>query len=172
MNIPITNEIGIAIAVVCIVVAAFVIRSVVRQRSKLKAIIAEFMEAGAASNIEAAYACCSHYSPTKEDIVELIERSYDVFRDYERFTISEQQYHSGEGITEAYVGGAIIYTRRDGAIIYTRRREQAFKCSLMKENGVWKIAGVQIGSIKKGVVGKIDVCSGEGRGDSGRKIDV
>ena len=162
MDIPITNEIGIAIAVVCVVVAAFVIRSVVRQRSKLKAIIAEFMEAGAARNIEAAYACCSHYSPTKEDIVELIERSYDVFRDYERFTISEQQYRSGERITEAYVDGEIIYTGRDGAIICTGRKKQAFKCSLMKENGVWKIAGVQIGSTRKGVVRKIDVLSGRG----------
>ena len=150
MEIQITNPIAMALLlVVFAVIIGFVIRSIVRRRSELKAIIAEFMEAGAARNIEAAYACCSHYSPTKEDIVELIERSYDAFRDYERFTISEQQYRSGEGITEAYVDGEIIYTGRDGAIIYTGRKKQAFKCSLMKENGVWKIAGVQIGSTKK-----------------------
>ncbi|MDH4269491.1 MAG: hypothetical protein OEV52_04245, partial [Dehalococcoidia bacterium] len=138
----VTNPIvvGVILAVVAVVIY-FVIRHIRRLRSQLKQIIVEFMEAGVARNIEAAYACCSHYSPTKEDVVELIERSYDAFRDYKRFTMSVQQWHSDENTTEAYVGGAIIYTGR---------RKQPFKFSLMKEHDGWRIAGVQIGSTQKG----------------------
>jgi len=156
----VTNPIvvGVILAVVAVVIY-FVIRHIRRVRSQLKQIIAEFMEAGAARNIEAAYACCSHYSPTKEDVVELIERSYDAFRDYKRFTISVQQWHSDEDTTEAYVAGALIYTGR---------RKQPFKFSLMKDNDGWKIAGVQIGSTKKGVVRK--VVTDTGRSHSGWRI--
>ena len=156
----VTNPIALAlISIVFAVVIYFVIRHMRRVRSELKPVIAQFMEAGAARNVEAAYACCSHYSPTKEDVVELIERSYDAFRDYKRFTISVQQWHSDENITEAYVAGTVIYAGR---------RKQPFKFSLMKDNGGWRIAGVQIGSTKKGVVRR--VVTETRRSDSGWRI--
>jgi hypothetical protein len=145
-----------AIFVVIVVgVVTFIIWRMFRHRSVLKSVIAEFMEAGAARNVEAAYACCSHYSPTKEDIVDLIRSSYDVFTGYERLAIGGTQSQSGGGTTEAYVNGRIIYTGG---------KKLEYKCSLMKENDVWKIAGIQIGSTKKGIVRRIDVYSGGGWG--------
>ena len=147
MQIEITNPIALAVvAVICVVVTAFVIRHMVRVRSELKPIIAEFMEAVAARNVEAAYACCSHCSATKEDVVKLVGRSYDALRDYKRFTISVQRWQSKQATTEAQVAGAIIYTAR---------KKQPFKVSLIKENDSWKIAGVQIGPAEKGVVRKV-----------------
>jgi hypothetical protein len=134
--------------VVVVGIVAFVIWRMVRQRSELKPVIAEFMEAGAAGNLEAAYACCSHYSPTREDIVDLIKSSYDIFTGYERLTIKGTQSESGGDTTEAYVNGRIIYTGG---------KKLAFKCSLMKENDVWKISGIQIGSTKKGIVRSVSV---------------
>jgi hypothetical protein len=156
MQIEITNPIALAVvAVICVVAALLVIRHTLRVRSELKSVIAQFMEAGAARNVEAAYVCCSHHYPTREDVVDLIERSCGVFRDYKRFTISVQQWHADKNTTEAYVAGAIIYTDS---------RKQPFKFSLMKENDSWKIAGVQIGPAEKGVVRKVVV--ERGRDDS------
>jgi hypothetical protein len=141
-----------AIFVVVVVgIIGFVIWRIVRHRSELKPVIAEFMEAGKAKNVDAAYACCSHYSPTKEDIVDLMKSSYDLFADYESLSIRGTASQSGGGTTEAYVNGRIIYTGGN---------KLGFKCSLMKENDVWKIAGIQIGSTKKGIVRKLDSGSG------------
>jgi hypothetical protein len=131
------------LVIIAVGVVGFIIWRTVRQRSELKPVIGEFMEAGVARNPEAAYACCSHYSPTKEEIVDLIERSYDVFAGYERFTIKHQASESGGGTREAYVSGATIYA--DG-------KKLRLQCSLMKEDGIWKLAGIQIGSNKKGIV--------------------
>lgn len=132
-------------------VVAFVVWRLVRRRSELQPVITEFMEAGAARNVEGAYACCSHYSPTKEDVVDLIRNSYDVFTGYERLTMGGTHSQSGGGMTEAYVNGRMIYTGG---------KKLAYKCSLMKENDVWKIAGIEIGSVKKGIVRKLDRYSG------------
>jgi hypothetical protein len=150
-----------AIFVVIVVgVVAFIIWRVIRQRSELKPVITEFMEAGVARNVEKAYACCSHYSPSKEDIVDLIKSSYDVFAGYERFTIKNHASESGGGTTETYVNGRIIYAGG---------KKLAYECSLMKEDGVWKIAGIQIGSNKKGIVRTLSRgYSGGGWGGWGR----
>jgi hypothetical protein len=134
---------GIAIAAVSI---WLVRRWSSRFKTVITEVITEFMEAGVARNVEAAYACCSRYSPTKEEVAELIGGSYDVFEGYERLSIRGMQSQSGGGTTEANVSGAIIYTGG---------KKLGFKCSLMKENDVWKIAGIQIGSTKKGVVRRI-----------------
>lgn len=155
IEIPLTGPIGIAIGVVIAVVTFFVVMHTVRVGSQVKRVIAKFMEAGAARDIEAAYACCSHSSYTKEDIVELIEGSYDSFQDYKRLTISEQNWDSREDTERARVNGAIIY----------RGRKQAFWCSLVKERDGWKIAGVQIGLTKEGVVSQ--VVPGKGGDDPG-----
>ena len=82
-----------------------------RERSGFKSVITKFMEAGAARNMGAAYACWSPHSVTEEDIAKFIESSYNVFAGYERLTINDQWTRSGVGgITEGNVSGAIIHT--------------------------------------------------------------
>jgi hypothetical protein len=144
-----------------IAIAAVSIWLVRRWSSGFKAVISEvvtqFMEAGKAKNVEAAHACCSRYSPTKEEVAELIEGSYDVFASYERVTIKTSQSASSGGITgihsDAYASGAIIYTGGE---------KMPLKASFVKEEGVWKIAGIQIGSTKKGIVRRVSVTSNAG----------
>jgi hypothetical protein len=145
VEIPLEGPIGIAVGV-AIAVAAFVfVMHVVRESFQLKRVISRFMEAGAARDIEAAYACCSHSSCTREAVAELIEGSCDAFQDYKRITISEHKSHWREGTERrAWLKGKIIY----------RGRKQAFWCSLVKERDGWKIAGLPIGSTKEGVVGQ------------------
>jgi hypothetical protein len=133
------------VIIVCII--AFFIWRTVRQRSQFKSVITEFMEAGAARNMGGAYACFSPQSATKEEIAELIESSYDVFANYERLTIKKTEVDSS-GIPEAYVTGAITYTGG---------KKLPFKASLVKENGVWKITGIHIGSTTRGIVKIISV---------------
>lgn len=100
-------------------------------------VIAEFMEAGAAENVEEAYDCWSPQSATEEDIAEYIESSYDdVFAGYERLTISSRSGQSSGGITTCYVSGAIVYTGDQSL---------PFEASLVKENDVWKITGIYVG---------------------------
>ena len=111
-----------------------------REHSGLKSVITEFMKAGAARNVEAAYACCSLQSAAKEEIAGLIGSSSNVFAGYERLTIGGLQAQSDGGSTEACVSGAIIYTGG---------KRMPFKASLVKENDVWKIINMQIGSTEK-----------------------
>ena len=108
-----------------------------REWSDVKSVIMEFLKAGAARNVEAAYACCSPQSPAKEEISKLIERSRDVFAGYERVNISSWSGRSDGGISEAYVKGAIIYTVG---------QRLPLEAHLVKENDVWKIIDIQIGT--------------------------
>ncbi|HUX47941.1 MAG TPA: hypothetical protein VMV76_02005 [Dehalococcoidia bacterium] len=108
-----------------------------RQRPEVESVITKFMEAGVARNVEAAYACCSPHSLTKEEIAGLIERSYKVFASYERLAISSQNPKSSGGINSYHVKGDIIYTGNQG---------WPFEAWLVKDNDVWKITGIQIGS--------------------------
>ena len=122
--------------------------------SRFKSVITEFMEAGAARNVEAAYACWSSQCATKEEIAELIESSYDdVFAGYERLNISGSEGGGSVSIngvhsTGTSVRGAIIYAAASGPIIHTGGKKLPFKAQLAKENGVWKIISIQIGSTK------------------------
>ena len=110
-----------------------------RQHSEFKWVITEFMEAVAARNVKAAYACWSPQSATKEEIVGVIESSCHVFAGYERLTInSSRSGQSSGGIDSWYVNGDVIYTGD---------RSLPFEAWLVKENSVWKITGIQIGSI-------------------------
>jgi len=105
--------------------------------SGFEPVIAEFMEAGAANNTEAAYACWSPWAVTEEDITEFIEDNYDdLFAGYESLTISGFEGDSSGGITTCYVSGAVIYTGHQSL---------PFEASLVKENDVWKITGIYIG---------------------------
>jgi len=105
--------------------------------SRVGPVIAEFMEAGATRNVEAAHACWSPQSATEEEIDEYIESNYGVFAGYERVDIDSQSGQSGGGISETYVKGAIIYTGG---------QRLPLEASLEKDNDVWKITGIRIGS--------------------------
>jgi hypothetical protein len=105
--------------------------------SGVEPVIAEFMEAGAANNTEAAYACWSTQSVTAEEIAEFIENNYDdLFAGYESLTFGSFEGESSAGITTCYVSGAVIYTGDQSL---------PFEASLVKKNDVWKITGIYIG---------------------------
>ena len=108
-----------------------------RQRTEVEWVITEFMEAGAARNLEAVYACWSPQSVTKEEIAGVIERSDKVFAGYERLAISSENPKSSGGIYSYHVNGDIIYTGN---------QRWPFEAWLVKDNGVWKITGIQTGS--------------------------
>jgi hypothetical protein len=117
----------------------------------VKSVITGFMKAGVARNVEAAYACWSPQCATKEEIAELIESSYDVFAGYERLSIKSLGQRSHAGILDvADVTEGTEVTEGDvgGAIIYTGGRRLPLKAQLAKEDDVWKITSMQIGSTK------------------------
>ena len=104
---------------------------------EVEPVIARFMEAGAANNTEAAYACWSTQGISEEDIADFIESNYDdVFAGYERLNISGFQAQSSAGITLCDVSGAVIYT--DGESL-------PLEASLAKVNDAWKITYIHIG---------------------------
>ena len=124
----------------------------VRIEKDVKQVIAEFMEAGASRDIEAAYACCYGESVSEEGIVELIEKRYDdVFVGYKSLTTDRMwvpwnimrlrvvaTYGVGDdrGIDSWYVEDDIIYA--SGKVL-------RFEALMEKENGVWKISGIRVG---------------------------
>jgi hypothetical protein len=108
-----------------------------RQRTEVESVITGFMEAGAARNLEAVYACWAPQSATEEDIAGVVERSDKVFAGYERLAISSENPKSSGGIYSYHVNGDIIYTGN---------QRWPFEAWLAQENDVWKITGIQIGS--------------------------
>jgi hypothetical protein len=126
------------ILVVIVVVAVIFAWRMGRERPVFESVITEFMKAGAARDMGAAYACWSPHSATEEDIAGFIESSYNVFAGYERLTITDQETRSGAGgINEGDVSGAIIYTGD---------QRLPLKARLVKDKDVWKITGIRIGS--------------------------
>jgi len=130
---PLIIGLGVGIAVIVVIV----IIGMTQLFSGVKPVITEFMQAGEARNVEAAYACWSPQSVTEEEIAEDIESNYDgVFAGYERVTISSQSLKSSGGITTCYVSGAVIYTGGQSLPL---------EAWLVKRNDVWKITGINIG---------------------------
>jgi hypothetical protein len=128
-----------------------------RQRTEVEWVITEFMEAGAARNLEAVYACWSPQSVTKEEIAGVIERSDKVFAGYERLSIDSLGKRSVAGvpdvadvtnITDVTEGTGVTEGDVGGAIVYTGGKKLPLKAQLVKENDVWKIISMQIGSTK------------------------
>jgi hypothetical protein len=111
--------------------------------SKVGPVIAEFMEAGLARNVEEACACWSPQSVTEEEIDDYIGNNYDVFTGYERVDLNSWSGHSSGGIVSCYAKGVIIYTGG---------KKLSLEAQLVKENDLWKIAGVRIGSSEVGIV--------------------
>jgi hypothetical protein len=129
--------IGLGVGVVLVVVVVLIVTQFSGLFSGVKPVIAEFMEAGEARNVTAAYACWSPQSATEEEMAGYIESNYDdVFAGYERLNISSQSIESSAGITTCYVSGAVIYTGDQSL---------PFEASLVKKNDVWKITGINIG---------------------------
>ena len=126
-------SVGIVLLIVGVV-------SILAPFSGVQPVIAEFMEAGAARDVEAAYPCWSPQWATEEDIAEFIESNYDdVFASYERLTINQRIGQSVAGITTCYVSGWIIYTGPGDPRL-------SFQASLEKDHdGCWKITDIYIG---------------------------
>jgi hypothetical protein len=113
--------------------------------SGVEPVIAEFMEAGATNNTEAAYACWSPRSVTGGETAQFIENNYDAFTGYEHLNIDVWNGQSSGGVSTCYVSGAVIHT---GA------QSLPLEASPKKENEVWRIRGIHIGSTVIGVVVK------------------
>lgn len=147
--------VAVIVAIIVVVIGAAVYYALKRRHSEMKSVIREFMEAGAAKNVEAAYACCSPQSLTKERIAELIKSSYDVFAGYERLSINSLGTRSVSGIsdvtdiTDVFEGTKVTEGDVGGAIICTSGKKLPFTAQLVKENYIWKITGIQIGSTAK-----------------------
>jgi hypothetical protein len=150
--------VAIIVAIIVVVIGVAVYYALKRRHSEMKSVITEFMEAGAARNVEAAYACCSSQSLTKERIAELIKSSYDVFAGYERLSINSLGTRSVTGIsdfadvtdiTDVFEGTKVTEGDVGGAIIYTGGKKLPFTAQLVKENDIWKITGIEIGSTAK-----------------------
>jgi hypothetical protein len=123
----------------------------------VKSVITGFMKAGVARDVGAAYACWSPRSATEENAAELIESSYDVFAGYERLSIKSLGTRSVASIsdiadvtdiTDVTEGTEVIEGDVGGAVIYTGGKRLPLKAQLVKENDVWKITSMQIGSTK------------------------
>ena len=127
----------------------------------VKQVIAEFMQAGAGRNIEAAYDCLSHESDTEEEIGELIERSYDdVFAGYKRLSINRMTCErdledmrtggggaddgEGDGDSDGE-GGGFQRCYANGEITYTSGRVLRFHGRIVKDNDICKIQQMTIG---------------------------
>ena len=133
------KPIAIGLVGVGLVLLIVGIVSILMPFAGVKAVITEFMEAGAATDVEAAYACWSPQWATEEDIAEFIASRYDdVFAGYERLTIHQRIGQSIVGITTCSVSGSIIYTGPGDP-------RSSFQASLVKENDVWKITNIYIG---------------------------
>lgn len=105
-------------------------------KSEVEPVVTEFMEACEDKDVEAAYACFSTQSVTKEDLTDFINNNYSVFADFERVTTSGWEMESSAGITQGYVTGTIIYTED---------RALPFEAWLVKENDIWKLTVINIG---------------------------
>ena len=130
--------IGLGVGIVVIVVVVIIVTQFFSGLfSGVEPVIAEFMEAGAAGDVEAAYACWPPESVTEEEIAEFVESNYDdVFAGYEHLNISSWESESSAGITTCDVSGAVIYTGD---------KSLPFEASLVKENDVWKLTDIYIG---------------------------
>jgi hypothetical protein len=105
-------------------------------KSEVEPVVTKFMEACEDKDVEAAYACFSTQSVTKEDLTDLINNNYSIFADFEHVTTSSWEVESGAGITQGYVTGAIIYSEDI---------RLPFEAWLVKENDIWKLTGIYIG---------------------------
>ena len=127
-----------------------------RIEKNVKQVIGEFMEAGEARDIEAAYACWFPESITRGEIVELVGRGY-VFAGYKGLTIDNMSYEKrwneigpevvapqGDGESDGDGGGIKIY-KVQGEITYTSSRARRFEAWMGQENYVWKIKDITIG---------------------------
>ncbi len=122
-----------------------------RQHYEFKSVINKFMEAGATRDVLAAHACWHPQCATKEEVAQLIESSRDVFTGYERLSINSLGTRSVESIsdfTDVTEGAKVTAGDVGGAVIYSAGKRLPLKAQLVKENDVWKITGMQIGSTK------------------------
>lgn len=117
-----------------------------REWFDVKSAIKKFMKAGAARNVQAAYACWSPQSVTEEEIADFIRGRYDLFADYDRMHIIGTEENVSEDIEGCYARGDVTYTGG---------KKLPLGVQLIKENKGWKITGIRIGSTEKGRVARV-----------------
>ena len=123
-------------------------------RENVEKVIGKFMEAGASRNIRAAYACWSRESASEEDIVEFIERRYEVFAGYEGLTISYMDWETGwyrRGVTGHRMltmgGGSVESLFANGTINHSGGKVLRLEAWLVQENdflNIWKISDMRL----------------------------
>jgi len=129
---PLIIGLGIG-AVVIVVIVIIVMTQLSGMFSGVEPVIAQFMEAAEARDVEAAYACFSPELVTEEDLAEFIENNYDdLFAGYESLTFGSFEGESSAGVTTCHVSGVVVYTGNQNL---------PFEASLVKKNDVWKITG-------------------------------
>ena len=105
----------------------------------VKQVIEEFMEAGAARDTEAVYACKYGNSAFEEGIVELIDRKYEyVFEGYRSLAINSISWVRID--IPVIVGDSNV----KGKITYTSGKVRPFDAWMVEENGMWKIKAFRI----------------------------
>lgn len=125
-----------------------------RPEESIKQVIAEFMEAGATRNIEAAYAYWSPDSATEEEIVEFIESNYeDLFAGYKRFTIESMRWYSGwhqvmvemRTWASCHAWGEVIYSGGEVLPFHARLLNKNRGSVAVISYRNWKITDIGIG---------------------------
>ena len=117
-----------------VILVAGIVPTFMQYKGELEDVFVEFMEAAAIKDIDAAYACCSPLQDRGE-VADFIDYNYDCFAGYEAVTTSSWEVASSNGVTQGYIGGAIIYSGE---------QRLPFEAWLVKEQGVWKLIGISV----------------------------
>jgi len=106
-------------------------------KSEAEPVIAGFMEAGAAGDVDQQYSYWHRRAGSKEELAEFLDDNRTSFSEYKDMSTSSWSVETEAGITEGYVTGSIIYT--DGT-------RCPFEAWLIKENDVWKLTRFEFGT--------------------------
>ena len=104
---------------------------------ELEPVVAAFMQAGVARDVDGAYTYCSSGAITRGEIARFINYNYEWwFAGYRDVSTGSWSVETVAGTTTGYISGDIIYSDN---------RRLPFEASLVKDDGVWKITGFNIG---------------------------
>lgn len=104
-------------------------------KAEAEPVITEYMEAGAARDVDRVYACWYSGEITRERIVELVNEDYWIFSDFKSVRTSSWSVVYGTDATEGHIEGLIVYS--SGA-------ERPFRADLVKIGEVWKITDLDV----------------------------
>ncbi len=105
-------------------------------KAEVAPVIGRFMEAAAARDIDAAYACCSWQELSMTDIDDFINNNHVLFDGYEKVIAENWDVNMDAGVTQGTASGSIVYADD---------RKRPFQAVLLLENEDWLIIGIHIG---------------------------